>query len=626
MAATIGAQSNGEDFVEYTIHPCDEEEVTEERLSRLRSECLAIVSKFSLDYLWHQDIFDIKEIIPANSNNSASKKKSINYLSGRVCVGDNVEDEWFVIGLLFELSLTNPDLVIRVTDQDGEVLLIEAAEALPKWAQDPTAAEGRAFIHQGRVHLIPVAQHPGQLTPWPSAKPSGNQQPISVSQAANIVRRFAEVTRADDVIQKAVTSRLDQYPRDWSAFQHFSHYVMPLKAKLVLDKNPQFLAGAIRAFYQRDMIDVRCLRLMKNFSPKKLVKVGLTASKCLYSMLAGQQYKPDKRSGWPCGDLEKDRKARELGMKLTCGLEIMATNLLAKKMKAGGSDEQADSEFDGEKFAVYVKSLREKGYFQNELEGSKKYHELMSKAKSHFDFARNPDTIDSRFLEALNEVESEAESFDHRSFEDVLAETRPSDDDSWMDFDSQSFDQMLASHFNLKAAATEASDHSLQREEIPVEVKRFLSKVSDFEGAEIPGKGDTKEDDCVDFKVNDFEKALNKVLNLNNVDEESDEESDEDDDEEIDMLDSDLVVAPEDAEIDAEMKRELASSKVFQGENGDLEKNVEDLDDLDKPLDIDATVLKNLLESFHSQEGALGPAATLLKPMGIDLATTNNDL
>ena len=69
-------------------------------------------------------------------------------LTGRVTFGENVEDEWFTISLLRELTLKNPDLVIRVTDQDGEVLLIEVADALPRWAQDPTTSDGRAYLHQ----------------------------------------------------------------------------------------------------------------------------------------------------------------------------------------------------------------------------------------------------------------------------------------------------------------------------------------------------------------------------------------------------------------------------------------------------------------------------------------------
>ena len=48
------------------------------------------------------------------------------------------------------------------------MLLIEAADFLPKWAQDPETAENRVFIHRGCVHLIPIAKTPAEITPLPS--------------------------------------------------------------------------------------------------------------------------------------------------------------------------------------------------------------------------------------------------------------------------------------------------------------------------------------------------------------------------------------------------------------------------------------------------------------------------
>ena len=45
-----------------------------------------------------------------------------------------MEDEWFVVGLLRELTLRDHDLVVRITDQDGELLLIETADHLPRLA------------------------------------------------------------------------------------------------------------------------------------------------------------------------------------------------------------------------------------------------------------------------------------------------------------------------------------------------------------------------------------------------------------------------------------------------------------------------------------------------------------
>lgn len=63
-------------------------------------------------------------------------------LRGRTNYGDSVADEWLIVYLLRELSKKFPDAWTRVYDTDGEFLLIEAANTLPKWL-NPEVAENR---------------------------------------------------------------------------------------------------------------------------------------------------------------------------------------------------------------------------------------------------------------------------------------------------------------------------------------------------------------------------------------------------------------------------------------------------------------------------------------------------
>lgn len=46
-------------------------------------------------------------------------------LWGLVRFGDNIEDEWFIVWLLMELTRLMSDISVRVWDDDGEFLLIE---------------------------------------------------------------------------------------------------------------------------------------------------------------------------------------------------------------------------------------------------------------------------------------------------------------------------------------------------------------------------------------------------------------------------------------------------------------------------------------------------------------------
>jgi hypothetical protein len=64
------------------------------------------------------------------------------YLHGLTNYGDSVEDEWLIVYILKELSNRFPELWIKVADTDGEFLLIEAANALPRWL-NPEIADNR---------------------------------------------------------------------------------------------------------------------------------------------------------------------------------------------------------------------------------------------------------------------------------------------------------------------------------------------------------------------------------------------------------------------------------------------------------------------------------------------------
>lgn len=74
------------------------------------------------------------------------------HIFGRTCYHDNIEDEWLIVYLLFELSRTYQQLVVMATDTDGQFLLIEAAHHLPKWLK-PETSENRVSAADRVLHL-----------------------------------------------------------------------------------------------------------------------------------------------------------------------------------------------------------------------------------------------------------------------------------------------------------------------------------------------------------------------------------------------------------------------------------------------------------------------------------------
>lgn len=67
-------------------------------------------------------------------------------LHGLTFFGENIQDEWFIVEILFHLTRIHPGLVARVFDSDGEFLLIEAADYLPEWANPDTCSKRVSFL------------------------------------------------------------------------------------------------------------------------------------------------------------------------------------------------------------------------------------------------------------------------------------------------------------------------------------------------------------------------------------------------------------------------------------------------------------------------------------------------
>lgn len=67
------------------------------------------------------------------------------HLASNTNFGDNLEDEWFIVYLVLELTKRCEDLIVQIKDNDGDFLLIEAADYLPAWVR-PENSENRVSV------------------------------------------------------------------------------------------------------------------------------------------------------------------------------------------------------------------------------------------------------------------------------------------------------------------------------------------------------------------------------------------------------------------------------------------------------------------------------------------------
>lgn len=569
MSAPTANSTLPDDTVQYLIFPLKETTPRDELLN-LREDILAFSSQYVMPYIWNCDRFNLK----------VSRDQT--HLVGQVTFGQNVEDEWFVVGILARISEHIKEVAIRVADNDGEILLIEAADVLPTWAQEPDEVENRVYLYQGHVHIIPLAKSPAQLSPIPAGIPS-------VRNAVSSVAKYSKVTMASDEVQKCIKNRIGKYPENWSQYEHYIHAHVPKQVAILLERYPHFISQAVHHVTNRDPLDNRVCQRMSSFpSGQDLVKIRVLLTKHLYAVLAAENLVPFKKSGWTLPPKESpEYKSRLSGFRITCGFEI----LFARINKLGGSERGA-----GDLNDKILQRLNGVGYFRNNLVGSKEYKELYEQARLYYGgLEEEEDGGGSNVAEYLSELSISKSLIDNDSLSSFTPglPLQPESSDDWLNVDRDAFDEMLGRHFRVNSDS-----------QVPKIFEKFFKSSSDMKGVEeetneedLAEELQNAENASMDFDVDQMKSAFEKLLRasengLNEDIEFSDSSEDElENGDEVDKEGLDAYLK--------DMQGELEGSNVFEEDH--------------KDLDIDVNLLKNLLSSYQSQIGDSGPTNTLIK-------------
>jgi hypothetical protein len=359
---------------------------TKEEAERACGELMRFVTEQSKDYLWHRDAWVLRVQHVAELAGFA--------LVSQTYFGDCIDDEWFVAYLLFELSRRHPELTCTIGDDDGDILLIEAAAYLPKWLT-PDKAENRIFVREGSLHILPLPTSPAEIGVYPVTTPT-------LAQALPLL---STSTLAAQPIQRALQTRIGQYPAKAVENLHHARALLPESAAKVLLASPTLIAPAVAAFYERDPIDMRACAKMELFSPATRVAAPVTLTRLMYAQLKSQVFQAGKLFGSPPSSAASDVGAHDLGVKIACGLEILAN--FGRKRRTGPLTEEQLAEHGP--WHAYVKRLSVAGYFRDNIEGSKQYRELLHIAQQkyldhHNDQAQNGDDEESRPTWSLSEA------------------------------------------------------------------------------------------------------------------------------------------------------------------------------------------------------------------------------
>ncbi|XP_042358684.1 protein ecdysoneless homolog [Plectropomus leopardus] len=646
-----------EDAVQYKLFSVQKDGLTsqqnEEHLTHLVEEILTKFAPLLMQYIWQHQSFNLKY---------HSEKGGVPaHIGGSTQFGDNVEDEWFIVYLLQQITEAFPELAARVEDNDGEFLLIEAADYLPKWL-NPDNSENRVFLYKGELHILPCPS---------KSSPVGVPKDVvpTVPQALALLSTHPEACQASPKIRSALRKRLEGYPEKIKTGLHHAHCFIPSNVAMVLAQRPDLVAPAVSAFYLRDPVDLQACRSFKTFPPDTRVLTSVTFTRCLYAQLQQQQFTPDRRSGFTLPPRSHPQyKAHELGMKLAHGFEI-----LCSKCRLPSSEPDAPVSCNPQ-WKGFMDSLKRNGYFRGELEGSAHHRELTRSAENFF---KQSVASKSSALSPGEEVLQLLHSCSAFSLEELKkqeSQLPQEDSDSWLDITTQDLERMLqersggradvgsqnASSTKQKQGVGGAGERRKEMENDKEEeeagyslvavsqgMKNFLNAMSSHEGAELPWSSSTQpfslEPDAMANALDRLLGTKEEELDSDDLDDDDDDDDDEEENEEgstgytemngTETLDS-LRRYME------EMDQELMSTNIGQSfnvknynkagvDNGSPhpaatdgvprhEAQAETEEEI-QPLDVDLNLVTNLLESLSCQAGLAGPASNLLQSLGIHL-------
>jgi hypothetical protein len=623
-----------EDCVEYIIHVVDDTLKTpsllRSRLNEILKATNASGKKLFNDYIWQRDEFALKlhpditrQQENGNSNQKALPDASVPlHLRGRTNFGDSIADEWLIVYFLLDLSKKFPEAWIRVYDTDGEFLLIEAANALPKWL-NPEIAENRVWISNGHLRLIPV-------------ETGSSNQNLTITQALDFIRKKPDKLLISPFVEDEAFHRIRDYPDAISSSLHHTLLSVPRKLAHVLHANPSYISPAVEAFYLRDSIAVRPLVTKDistlKFPPEDFVNVSVKFTKVGFAQLRSQVFSPPP--AWT-GVIPRIKEPPvEMGMKLTCGFEMLLSDPQNKDKRAvreielllSDVDTGDDSLPDDKEVASWPRTQDDEKWldidyndFENELAGDKKDRKGSSGGKGFGDASaqENLRKMVSRFADFAKDDEAagiDGIDDDDLDDEDDSSAASSSGEDKDGSFDETEFERAMQEMMGMPAADIEKSGLLDEARKLALE-----------DAEEGNGEDEMDEDEETRKVMELMEKELkgHGALNLDAKKKQKQKQKQDEDDSKSREPVSAKAAGKRSVHFGPERPPGMAVSKQATAEEeadeeigpGDVELSSDDEED----NDVDLLLAENMLAAFKGQAGMSGPAGNMMRAMGVNM-------
>ncbi|KAK3180762.1 hypothetical protein Dsin_000163 [Dipteronia sinensis] len=557
-------------------------------------------------YIWQRESFAL-ELKKEDGEVGAGQLQSRNvrltvhaglsYLRGCTEYGDSIEDEWVIVWVLRELTKKFNNIWIKVTDSDGEFLLIEASGTIPAWLE-PEVAENRVWINDGQLKIIKPAN---------SARSSKRtKEKLSLSDAQQVMLQEPKRIMHSTSIEEEAFYRLRNYPAQIKDNMHHALITIPRKAAFLLLQRPAYIASAIEAFYLRDPIALKPLQKQDNhaalqFAPKDFVTVSVKFPRVGYAQVKSQDFSPPslwKKAMPSTSNVEAYTRA-STGMKVTCGFEMLLSDpqyqdkqtvremrMVLDDLDTG--DEQLPSDQDLEKLEKRHDDEKWLDIDFDDLE-----HELGGKNKGEDD-SRKREFGDKAAQENLQRIVKQFEDFlnddsGRTGGDEILDDSSELEDGDNSDLEEDDEDD-----------AGEDKDASFDEDEFTRMMQEMMGMPPDVMKEIMSGTIDALSEGQTGQGSKDVrDRAMSKIQEVDSSDE---------DIEDVKQMESELRASGA-LNLNSREQQRLSSHQI------DERDDIGDSEDDQGLNDFDADFARNILQSFKSSGGMGGPAANLMSMM-----------
>ncbi|MCJ1432569.1 hypothetical protein MMC27_001926 [Xylographa pallens] len=601
-----GFESSGKDFeefprrlpddcVEYSIYVLNQtlkDAEIRERLRNVQSATSALTRKLLKDFIWQREGFALELV----------REDDMSSLQGRTNYGDSVQDEWLIVYILRELSKQFQDIWVKAVDTDGEFLLIEAANSIPRWL-NPEIADNRVWINSGQLFIIPMVgaiDRPGRS--------NVDCRALTLKEACTCIREARSQLLHSSTIEADAFYRLRNYPQQINGSLHHAVVRIPRHLAYVLHQSAAYLSPAVEAFYLRDPIALRPLQAQNQndlvFYPKDLVTMVVKFTKVGFAQVKSQHFSTP--AAWiSVVSTMKDEQSKaetEIGMKITSGFEMLVADpqnedhkvvreikLLLEDLDSGEDQLPSNAEISHWGMVEDDEAWLDVNFedFENELSGTsqgqgppghgfgdKSAQENLQKMVARFKDFLDDDAAGSEGAEYLDDMDNDNDEDEDEDDGHASGDASSEEEDGLITLDDDKFATMMREMMGM-----------------PPETEDGQSNTGGGTRARIVG----------DVRASGVDSSARE--------------------EELEVL---RLSQAMEAELKAAGALQLDSvphgsglngiKNIFKGgrERAAEVEDSEDENDNDSDLDIDFNLAKNLLESFKSQIGAAGPGSSIM--------------